>query len=74
MAIFRPHIYLCTNETLIHLEFGHSLSNLGTPSAVTIYSMHLCLNLLTMPDLKFWTGITLHNTVLDSITSNFKAN
>jgi len=34
-------------------DFGNSLSNLGTPSAVTIYSMYLHLNLLTMPDLKF---------------------
>ena len=29
-----------------------SMSNLGTPWAVTIYSMCLCLNLLTTPNLK----------------------
>jgi hypothetical protein len=28
---FRPHIYLRTNKALIHLEFGNSLSNVGTP-------------------------------------------
>ena len=32
--------------------FGTSLSNLETPSAVTIYSMYLRLNHLTTPDLK----------------------
>jgi len=33
-------------------DFGTSLSNLGTPSAVTIYIMYLRLNHLTTPDLK----------------------
>jgi hypothetical protein len=33
--------------------FGNSLSNLGTPSAATIYSMYLQLNLSATPDLKF---------------------
>jgi hypothetical protein len=45
VAIRRLHIYLCAKKTLIH--------NLGAPSAVTMYSTYLCLNLLTMPDLKF---------------------
>jgi hypothetical protein len=29
------------------------LSNMGTPSAVNIYSMYLCLNLSATPDWKF---------------------
>jgi len=33
-------------------EFGTSLSNLGTPSAVTIHIMYLRLNLSTTADLK----------------------
>ena len=33
-------------------DFGTSLSNLGTPSAVTVYSMYLRLNHSTTPDLK----------------------
>jgi hypothetical protein len=52
-GIFRLHIYLRTNKTLIHLEFGKSLSNLGTTSAVTICSVYLRINLSTTPDLKF---------------------
>jgi hypothetical protein len=62
------------NKTSLYLEFGHSLSNLGTASTVTIYTAYLCLNLLTAPDLKFQTARTLHSAVLDLITSNFKAN
>jgi hypothetical protein len=50
---FRLHIYLRTNKPLIHLEFGNTLASLGTPSAVTICSMYLRLNLSTTPDLKF---------------------
>jgi len=34
------------------LRFGTSLSNLGTPLAVTVYSMYLRLNHLATPDLK----------------------
>jgi hypothetical protein len=52
-AIFRLRIYLRTNKTLTHLKIGNSLSNLGTRSAVAIYSMGLRLNLSTTPDLKF---------------------
>jgi hypothetical protein len=33
--------------------FGNFLPNLGTPSAVTIDSMYLRLDLSTTPDLKF---------------------
>jgi hypothetical protein len=73
-AIFRLHMYLHTNKTLIHLEFGNFLSNLGTPLAVTVSNMFLCLNLSTVPDLKFQTAITIHSTLLNLITGNFKAN
>ena len=34
--------------------FGNSLSNFGTPSAVTIYSSYVWPFLLNSPDLKFW--------------------
>jgi len=56
------HIYSRTNKILFRRwpstftaeeDFGNSLPNLGTPSAVTIYSMYLRLNLPTTPDLKF---------------------
>jgi hypothetical protein len=45
-AVFRLHVYIRTNETLIRSEFGNSLSNLGTPSAVTIYRMYLSTRLI----------------------------
>jgi hypothetical protein len=56
------------------LTIGNSLSNLGTPLVVNIYSMYPCLNLSTTPDLKLYIAITLYSTVLDLITSNFKEN
>jgi len=34
-------------------DFGNFFSNLGTPSAVTIYSMYLRLNFSTTHNLKF---------------------
>jgi len=34
-------------------DYGNSLSTLGTPSAVTIYSMYLRLKLSAKTDLKF---------------------
>jgi hypothetical protein len=37
----------------MYLTIGKSLSNLATPSAVTIYSMYPRLNLSNTPDLKF---------------------
>jgi hypothetical protein len=37
----------------MYLAIGNSLSNMGTPSTVAIYSMYLRLNLSTTPDLKF---------------------
>jgi len=55
-------IYLRTNKTLFgwlqststaNEDFRNSLSGLGTPSSVTIYSMYLRINLPTTPDMKF---------------------
>jgi hypothetical protein len=57
----------------MYLKIGNSLPNLGTSSAVTIYSMYLRLNLSTTPDLKFYVAVTLYSTVLDPITGNFEA-
>jgi hypothetical protein len=37
----------------VEKEFRISVSNLGTPWVVTIYSMCLHLNFFTTPDLKF---------------------
>jgi hypothetical protein len=56
------------------LAFGNSSFNLGTASAVTVYSMYLRLNISSTPDLKNQTAITRYNTVLDPITGNFKEN
>jgi hypothetical protein len=45
--------YMFIYVQIIHLEFGNSLSNLGTQSTVTIHRRYLRLNLSTTPDLKF---------------------
>jgi hypothetical protein len=54
-------------------EFGNFLSNSGTPSVATIYSMYLRLNLSTRPDLKLQAAIRLPSIILDPVTGNFKA-
>ena len=76
----RFHIYLRTNKIFFWFRpstftadegSGNFLFNLGTPSAVTIYSMYLRLKLSTTPYLKFCKS--KHCSVLDPITSNCKA-
>jgi hypothetical protein len=58
----------------MYFTIGNYLSNLGIPSAATIYSTHLRLNLSTAPDLKLQAAITLCSTLLYLVTGNFKAN